>query len=99
MAIASVAFDPAAISAADSKADSAAVVASTANSTATSAGTTASTANSNAVVASTAASSVAVVAGSAIGSEPTTGEFIVTDIKRNAAGSIVIDYNDSAINP
>jgi hypothetical protein len=37
--------------------------------------------------------------GSAVGSQPTTGQYIVTDIKRDASGSIVFDYNDSAVNP
>lgn len=57
----------------------------------------ASTADSKAVVATADASTALAKANSAIGSEPAAGEYIVTDIKRDATGSIVIDYNDSAI--
>jgi hypothetical protein len=37
------------------------------------------------------------LADSAIGSEPGVGEYKITDMKRNADGSIVVEYDDSAI--
>ncbi|MFO7969959.1 MAG: hypothetical protein R6U15_07630 [Candidatus Izemoplasmatales bacterium] len=111
MAIASIVFDPfdgseALVSA--STADSKAVVA---DSKAVSAGDDASTADSKAVVAdsiadealdnaSTAdskADSAGTVADSAIGSEPGVGEYRVTDIERDADGSLVVEYDDSQI--
>ena len=111
MAIASIVFDPFAGSQAlvsASTADSKAVVA---DSKAVSAGDNASTADSKAVVAdskavsagtvaSTAdskADSVGTIADSAVGSEPGAGEYKITDIKRDAGGSLVVDYDDSAI--
>ncbi len=54
-------------------------------------------ADSKAVVADSKAVSAGTVAGSAIGSEPGVGEYKITDMKRNAAGSIVVEYDDSAI--
>jgi hypothetical protein len=93
-----------AASTADSKAVSAGTVGSTADSKAVSAGTAASTADSKAVSAGTVAStaeskadSVGTVTDSAIGSEPDAGEYKVTDIKRDADGSLVVEYDDSAI--
>jgi len=96
--------DSTAISIADSKAVSAGLAASTADSKAVvadskgvSAGVAASTADSKAVVADSKATSAGVVADSAIGSEPGAGEYKITDMKRNASGSIVVEYDDSAI--
>lgn len=97
MAIASIVFSPLAGSealVAASTADSKAVVA---DSKGVSAGALASEAESEAVVADSKAVSVGVVAGSAIGSEPSAGQYKITDMKRGADGSIVVEYDDSAI--
>jgi len=75
---------------ADSKGVSAGVVGSTADSKAV-------VADSKAVSAGTLASTAKAEADSAIGSEPGVGEYKITDMKRNAAGSIVVEYDDSAI--
>jgi len=77
-----------------STADSKAVVS---DSKAVSAGVVGSTADSKAVVADSIADEAKEKADSAIGSEPDAGEFKVTDVKRNADGSLVVDYDDSAI--
>ena len=90
MAIASIVFDPLDGSVAESKADSAGVVGSTADSKADSAGVVGSTADSK-------ADSAGTVADSAIGSEPEAGEFKITDIQRDSDGSLVVEYDDSAI--
>ena len=82
---------------ADSKAASAAVEASIADSKAVVADANASTADSKALSTAVVADGASVAVGSAIGSEPGVGEFAVTDMKRDANGSIVIDYDDSAI--
>jgi len=97
MAIASIVFSPLAGSealVAASIADSKAVVA---DSKAVSAGDVASTADSKAVVADSKATSAGVVADSAIGSEPGAGQYKITDMKRGADGSIIVEYDDSAI--
>ena len=73
------------------------VNAATADSKAVVADDEASVADSKAVSAGTIADSAGTKADSAVGSEPGIGEFKVTDIDRNAAGSIVISYDDSAI--
>jgi len=57
----------------------------------------ASIADSKAVVADSKATSAGVVADSAIGSEPGAGQYKITDMKRGADGSIIVEYDDSAI--
>ena len=68
-------------------------------SVANSAASVASTAEVDASTANVNASTAKAEADSAVGSQPGSGEFIVTDIKRDSSGSIVFDYNDSAITP
>lgn len=111
MPIASVVFDPSDGSIAESKADQALLDASTADSKALSTAVEASIADSKAVVAADEASvadskalSTAVIADgasnavfSAVGSEPAVGDYRVTDIKRDTAGLIVMNYDDSQI--
>lgn len=90
MAIASILFDP-------FDGSEALVSASTADSKAVVAQASASTADSKAVVADSIADEAKEKADSAIGSEPEAGEFKITDIERNADGSIIVNYDDSAI--
>jgi len=107
MAIASILVDPNAdnnastalenASIADSKAVSVATEASIADSKAVSVATEASIADSKAVVAGATADGASTAVGSAIGSEPGVGDYKVTDLKRDADGSIVFEYDDSQI--
>jgi len=106
MAIASIVFDPLAGSTAASTAtlaDSKAVVADSkavvADSKAVVADSKAVVADSKAVVADSIADAAKAEADSAIGSEPVSGEFKITDMERDATGSIVVHYDDSAISP
>ena len=84
-----------------STADSKAVVADdeacTADSKAASAAVEASTADSKAVVADGVADTASTNVASAIGSEPEVGEYRLTDMHRDNAGKIVMEYDDSAI--
>ena len=96
MAIASVVLNITGASTADSKAVVALADASTAIVNAGTASTAASTASVAANTADSKASVALVGVASAIGSEPGSGEFAVTDIKRSSNGSIVFEYNDSA---
>ena len=57
----------------------------------------ASTADSKAVVADGVADGASTAVESAVGSEPTVGEFKVTDIERDTNGHFVFHYDDSAI--